>query len=179
MIVRRINVRALLLAAGTAALLPLAAAAQPVPDYHGGFLADATPVAGQGATMPPPAWGDDGPRHRHRFDGPGAGGPMPPMLRGLSLTETQRDQIFAIVHAQEPALREKAKTAHRAQDDLRALAMSTEYDNAKAAALVETSTRAFGELALLRADTDHQIYLVLTDEQRQQLAAMPQGRRRN
>src|SRR5450432_514732 len=97
--------------------------------------------------------------------------PLPPMpmLRGLSLTDAQRDNIFAILHAQVPALRENAKAARRAQDDLQRLVMSTNYDKATAKLLADTGARALGGLALLRADAEHQIYAMLTADQREEM----------
>jgi periplasmic protein CpxP/Spy len=86
-----------------------------------------------------------------------------------SPTEAQRDKVFAILYAQAPALRESAKAARRARDDLQRLVKSAHYDQAKARSLADAGARSPSTLALLRADGEHQIYAVLTDEQRQQL----------
>ena len=42
-------------------------------------------------------------------------------MRNLNLSEAQRDQLFALKHAQAPQMREKAKLARNAQQELRAL----------------------------------------------------------
>jgi len=69
--------------------------------------------------------------------------------------------------------------ARRTHDDLRQLARSTDYDATKARQLVDAGARAQADLALLRADAEHEIYMALTAEQRRRLAEAPQpGRRR-
>ncbi len=121
------------------------------------------------------------------FAGP-AGGPMPgpdgvpPYLRGIDLSEAQRDKIFALTHAQVPTAREQFKALEKAQRELRALVFQGPYDEAKARALADAAGRAQTELALSRARTDAQILQVLTSEQRKQFddarpePAGPQGR---
>lgn len=105
--------------------------------------------------------------------GHGMGGEtMPPQLRGLNLTEAQRDKVFEIMHAQAPAMREQAKALHKAQGDLRALAEAPDFSEAKARALADTSARAMSEMALARVKTERQVFEVLTPEQRKQLADM-------
>lgn len=125
------------------------------------------------------------------FAGPAggpAGGPMPgpdgvpPYLRGIDLSEAQRDKIFALTHAQVPTAREQFKALEKAQRELRALVFQGPYDEAKARALADAAGRAQTELALSRARTDAQILQVLTPEQRKQFddarpePAGPQGR---
>jgi len=168
----------LLLVAAAALALPLAAAAQPVPGDLAAYTPGAMPFCGPAADGPMPPHPGDGRGPGHGFGGPDGGMPPPPMLHGLALTEAQRDKVFAIVHAQAPVAREKAKSARRAQEELRALAMSAQYDAAKARTLADAAAAALADLAFLHADGHHQIYLVLTDEQRQQLTtANAPGRR--
>lgn len=94
---------------------------------------------------------------------------MPPFLYGLNLTETQRDQIFKIMHDQAPVLREKIKEARKAHTELRALSFSDKYDEAKAKALTENSARATAEIAEMRAAGANRIYLLLSQEQRKRV----------
>jgi periplasmic protein CpxP/Spy len=159
----------LLVTAGMVFAVALAAQAQPAPDYFDGLLADWVPQRGHGGPTPPPGRGGDAAWPDPRFAGADAAPPAPPMLRGVPLTEAQQDQVFAILHAQAPAVRERENAARRAQDDLRALAASSQYDRAKARALADAGARAQGELALLRADGEHQLFLLLTNEQRERL----------
>ena len=109
---------------------------------------------------------------------PPPGGPMadgvPPFLRGIELTEAQRDKIFALTHAQAPALREQFKTLDKARRELHALAFGA-YDETKARALADAVGRAHAELTFARARTDAQILQLLTPAQRKQLDEHPAG----
>ena len=100
------------------------------------------------------------------------------MLRGLTLTESQRDKVFTIFHAQAPTLRENIKAARRAHEDLQQLALSAQFDQAKAKSLADACARSIGMLALLRAEGEHEIYLLLTEEQQQQLQVIQRPSRR-
>ncbi|MDX1376775.1 MAG: Spy/CpxP family protein refolding chaperone [Burkholderiales bacterium] len=105
-----------------------------------------------------------GAKHRgHRHDG------MQRMLRGLDLSEAQRDQIFEIRHAQAPAMRAQMKTLHAARKDLRELALAPQYDAAKARASADALAGATSQLALMRIDTMRKVLAVLTPEQRKTL----------
>lgn len=109
--------------------------------------------------------------HRVRHEMPGGGLERPPPhWQRLNLTEAQRDKIFTIMHAQMPALREQHKAMRQAEEALRTLSMSGDFSEAKAKKLSEASAKAATALALSRASTDHQIFELLTDEQRKQLA---------
>ncbi|MDL2357691.1 MAG: periplasmic heavy metal sensor [Pseudomonadota bacterium] len=99
--------------------------------------------------------------------------------RGMQLDEAQQDKVFAIVHAQEPQLREQAKAARHAHEALHAMAATGQFDEAKAAALAQALGKAEATLALLRARTDAQVNALLRPEQRRQKAEHgPRGERR-
>lgn len=100
----------------------------------------------------------------------GMGERMPPHLRALKLSDAQKDKVFEIMHAQAPTMRDKAKSLHQAEEALRALADSPDYSDAKATALVDTAARGMAELRLARVKTEHQVYELLTPEQRQKMA---------
>ncbi len=100
------------------------------------------------------------------FGGPDGGMPMPPFMRELKLTDTQRDQIFKIMHEQAPAFRDKAIAARKAREELRDLGFSAKYDEARVAALTDTEARAMAELTQMRLRTGNQIYQLLTPEQK-------------
>jgi protein CpxP len=91
------------------------------------------------------------------------------MLRGLDLSEAQRDQIFEIRHAQAPAMRAQMKALHAARKDLRELALAPQYDAAKAQAAADALAQATSQMALMRIDTMRKVLAVLTPEQRQTL----------
>lgn len=154
------NIRRFLAAAGVALAVPLTAAAFQGP--HGGHHGCGDFAAHGGPGM--------------------GGGMMPPHLRGLNLTEAQRDKIFEIMHANAPVMREKGKVVFKAETDLRALTASTEYSEAKARSLADAVAKAMSEMTLARAKAERQVFEVLTPEQRKQLAEMkpagepPRGR---
>jgi Spy/CpxP family protein refolding chaperone len=91
-------------------------------------------------------------------------------LRGLDLSEAQRDGIFELRHAQAPELREQGKVLRAAGRELRALSMSDGYDEAKARELSERMAEARSRMALLHARTGNEVWKTLTPEQREKLA---------
>ena len=104
----------------------------------------------------------------HRGMRGGDGGGMR-MLRGLDLTDAQRDQIFQIHYAQMPEMRAQRMAARTARKELRDLALAPEYDAAKAKAAADTYAKASAQLALMRVDSMRKVLAVLTPEQRKQL----------
>lgn len=101
-------------------------------------------------------------------DGPHGHARGPSMLRGVDLTEAQRDKIFAIEHAQAPQRREQSQNLQKAHEALRTLAQSGQFDERKAAALADSAGKAMAAIALLEARTDAQVMALLTPEQRKQ-----------
>jgi Spy/CpxP family protein refolding chaperone len=84
----------------------------------------------------------------------------------IDLTESQRDQIFAIKHKQEALLYEQSKIVRKAHIDLQKLIISDQYDDEKAKAITEKLGKAIGNIKFLRAQEWHQTYALLTPEQR-------------
>ena len=182
------TLRRLLVAGGIALAMPLAGHAQEAPNDFDGLLWGPLIARGPGPDGLMFGPGPDGPGGpdrgggasggRHRFAGPEETMPMLPRLRGLALTEAQSDKVFAILHAQAPLLRDKAKAARHAYDDLQQMAVSAQFDPAKARALADAGARAQADLAMLRADGEHQIFMVLTEDQREEVGASGRSRRR-
>lgn len=106
-----------------------------------------------------------GHHHGHRF---GQRGGIENM-RGLNLTEAQRDKIFEIRHAAAPETREVMKEVAEARKALRELSRAETFDEAKAKDAADKQGAAIAKIALLRANTQNQIHAVLTPEQRQQI----------
>lgn len=90
-------------------------------------------------------------------------------LRGLDLTEAQREQVFKLRHEQAPALREKREAVRKAQQALRELATAPTFDSARARELADAQGKAMADAALLRAETMNRMVAVLTPEQRAKL----------
>ena len=98
----------------------------------------------------------------------GPGGPMMHM-RGLNLTEAQRDQIFKIHYEQMPAMREQMKQVRKARDDLRQIALADKFDEARARQAADAQAKAIAAMAVMRAQAMHRVRQVLTPEQRQKM----------
>lgn len=145
------------------------------------------------APMVAHAWGGgcaDGPRAeaRHERGGPGmhgkhgyahhgharhGGGEMQmgrAMMADLALTDAQRKQLSELREAQRPAMREQATALREANQALRKLGFSGDYDEAKARELGERAATASAALAVLRAKGANDFYQVLTPEQRQKFS---------
>lgn len=86
-------------------------------------------------------------------------------LRGLDLTDEQRDKVFAVMHANAPAMREQGKVLRATRSELSKLALSTQYDEAKARALTERAAQAMSTMGQLRARAMNEIFRALTPEQ--------------
>lgn len=122
-----------------------------------------------GAPLAAQAQHGPGPGPGPRMEGPGEG--LPPFLRGVELSEAQQDKVFAATYAQAPLLREQQKIAFRAHEQLRELAASSHYDDAKAAALAKGAAQAMATISLQHARLEQQLLAVLTPEQRKQVEA--------
>ena len=122
-----------------------------------------------GAPLAAHAQHGPGPMPGPRMEGPGEG--LPPVLRGVDLSEAQQDKVFVATHAQAPLLREQQKIAFRAHEQLRELASSNHYDDAKAVTLANSAAQAMATISLQHARLEQQLLAVLTPEQRQQIAA--------
>ena len=106
------------------------------------------------------AYAAPGDFHGRRHEGPMM------HLRGMNLSEAQRDQVFKIFHEQSPALREQMKQIRNARRDLAQAAGGERYDAERVRAAAEAQGKAVTQLALLRAQTLQRVNAVLTPEQR-------------
>ena len=116
-----------------------------------------------------------GPMGMHGPMGMGGGGPEM-MLRGLDLTEAQRDQIFKIHHDQAPAMYEQMKLMRRAREELTQAGKADRFDEARARQAADALARAVSTMAVMRAQTMNRVRAVLTSEQRRRLDERPQRR---
>ena len=111
-------------------------------------------------------WRHGGGHHAHGKWAHGKRGHGDRFLRGLDLSDEQRDRIFEIRHAAAPKMREQAKTLRETRGEFAKLALSADYDEAKVKALADRNAQAISEMAQLRARNMNEIYQVLTPEQR-------------
>lgn len=142
----------------SACSMPLVALAQQAPRPDG-----PPPHAMEGA---PPGFGPGG---------PGAQG-LPPFMHGIELSEAQQDKVFAATYAQAPLLREQQKIAYKAHAQLRELAASSAYDDARASALANAAAQAMAKISLQQARLEQQLLALLTPEQRKQAEQRREGR---
>ena len=98
---------------------------------------------------------------------------VPPGLRGLALSEAQRDAVFELLHAQQPTRRTLEKKARRALEALQRLAASDAFAARAARTLADDYAQAIAELAFNRAQCDAQLRTLLSAQQRQRLDAPP------
>ena len=103
------------------------------------------------------------------------GGPMM-MLRGLDLTQAQRDQVFQIFHEQEPAVHEQMKQVRQARADLMKLAAADNFDQARAQQAADAQAKALSALAVMHAQSMNRVRAILTPDQRERLDQRAQKR---
>lgn len=94
---------------------------------------------------------------------------FPSFLRGINLTQDQHDAIFTILNTQAPRVREKEKDIQNAQQLLNTLITSSQYKEAEARLLTKSLADDLEVMFLIRIQSEHQIYELLTDDQRKQL----------
>lgn len=96
---------------------------------------------------------------------------MPPFLHGMKLSERQQDQVFELMHAQVPAMRQQEKQLRKSLDALRQLALDERFDETRAQALAQSAASSQTEMALLKVQLDRKVLALLSADQRKQLAA--------
>ena len=155
------TIRTMLITSCLSLLLPVAAHAAPGPG-------EALPPQNHAAQMTPNL-----PEAREMGRGLDEGMlPLPEFMHGLDLSEAQRDDVFEIMHDQMPLARQKQKAIRSAQNELRRLAMSNQYEEAKARSLAESMAKNVMELTLLRARTNQMLYALLDTAQRRQVLSL-------
>jgi Spy/CpxP family protein refolding chaperone len=119
-----------------------------------------------GLGLAPAAFAQEEPMH-----GPmGMHGGGPGMaLRGLDLSEAQRDQIFKIHYDQMPAMREQMKQVRHAREELMKASSAERFDDARARQAADALGKAVSAMAVMRAQTMNRVRAVLTPEQRSRL----------
>ena len=105
------------------------------------------------------------------------GGHMMGGMRGLDLSEAQRDKIFELRHALAPKMRAEMKVVQAARTQLRDMVTSDSYDEAKVKELTEASAGAKARMAQMRLRNQHEVYQVLTPEQREKMKERKQEMR--
>ena len=132
-----------------------------------------------GAHAQPAPDGMHGPQHagmHHGWGGRDGGHGEMRALRGLDLTEAQRDQIFKIHHDQAPAFRDQMKKVRASREELQKLARADKFDQAAVRRAADTQAKAISDMAVMRVQAANQVRQVLTPEQRTKLDQARQER---
>ena len=103
---------------------------------------------------------------RHRGPGMAEHG-MHHRLSQLDLTAQQQDQIKQIFDQQKPAREEKMHAMRGSMMALKKATQADAYDHNQVQEIANQQAKLQADLIMLRADTRHQVYAVLTPEQRQ------------
>lgn len=107
----------------------------------------------------------EGPRHGKSERRGGHHDGMRHMLRGLDLTEAQRDQIFELHHAAAPAMRDAHKAVRAARQKLREYAREGNVEKAKLQEYAGELGQAIANMTVLRIEGRAAVMSVLTPEQ--------------
>lgn len=91
------------------------------------------------------------------------------MFRHLGLSDTQRDQVFKIMHASKPAKYEKMKQLRALREDMRKLIHSDSFDSGAYRKLAQKKAAILTDLMVLKAETRNKIYQVFTPEQKKKV----------
>ena len=92
-----------------------------------------------------------------------------PGLRGLDLSDAQREQVRGIFKEQAPAMRERMEIARKAHQELRTASLAPSFDGARVRSLADTAAKALADAAVLRAEAMSKVVALLTPEQRAKL----------
>ena len=102
---------------------------------------------------------------------------VPPYLHGVKLTDTQKDQIFTLTHAQVPLMREQHKQEVALKKELHEVAKAEKFDDAKAQQIASKLAALEQEKVLAHARNHAKILALLTPEQRTEAQAFSEKMR--
>lgn len=91
-------------------------------------------------------------------------------MRGLNLSDEQEAKVFKLTHSSQPLLHANDQVIRQTQKALMDLTHARDFDAATAESLSQTMAQAMASSLLIRAQTDQQIYQLLTSEQKKTLA---------
>ena len=96
---------------------------------------------------------------------------MPPSFKELNLTQDQQEKVRAISAAHQEVMHQNIQRLHDNKDAEVALIESPSFDEAKAQRLVDAESKIMAENHLATLRFRHEIYQILTPEQRTKLEA--------
>jgi protein CpxP len=101
---------------------------------------------------------------------------VPHYLRGLDLTQVQKDQLFTLRHEQAPVIREQQKQRHELMQALRDTTQAQSFDDTKAQQIAAGLANLEKDQVLMRARTHAKVLALLTPEQRAKAQAFKEQR---
>lgn len=99
---------------------------------------------------------------------------QPRFLRGLDLTDVQRDKVFEILYPLMPEQRAQHKQMRDLHQQQRDLVLSDGFDAGKLKKLLDAQAKAQGEFRVKMATAHNKIYQLLTAGQKAKLAERQQ-----
>ncbi len=120
-----------------------------------------------GLAMASNGWAQPGPRGPRRGFGPPGGGPMA-MLREANLSDTQREQVKAVLDSERERLAEEHQALAEARRDLQEAVRQDAEEPTLRDKAAQIGTLE-GDLAVTMAEVHQQVQGILTDEQKQQI----------
>jgi periplasmic protein CpxP/Spy len=93
---------------------------------------------------------------------------QPRFLRGIDLTDVQKDKLFELNYAEMPTLRSQMKARHQLKQEL--MQLSDNYSEEKAKTIADKLATLERDSVLARARHQQQVLSLLTPEQRKQVS---------
>ncbi|MCG8312057.1 MAG: Spy/CpxP family protein refolding chaperone [Pseudomonadales bacterium] len=93
-------------------------------------------------------------------------GHLPPFLRGISLTNDQQTQIGNLLESDKTNMESLLESNKELQTQIAELTFSETYTASEINTLIDKSVDVNRAIAIQRSHTHHQIFLLLTTEQR-------------
>lgn len=114
--------------------------------------------------------------HKQGFNRHGNKDGVPHYLRGLDLSQAQKDQLFTLRHEQAPVMREQLKQRHELMQALRDTTQAQSFDDAKAQQIAAGLANLERDQVLMRARTQAKVFALLSPEQRTKAQAFKHDR---
>lgn len=86
-----------------------------------------------------------------------------------TMSKEQRKKIRSIAGEMRKEMSQATNELRQSRDEMKAVVMNAKFDDAKAKALADKQGKLYAKMIYLRMKTRHQVYQVMTPEQRKQL----------
>ncbi len=100
-------------------------------------------------------------------------------LHRLDLSEEQREDVHAVLREMKAAIRPVMEETRAGHEQLKELIKATSFDEEAVAALASKEGQLAAERMIIASRAFSDVYVVLTDEQREELNAMSERRKQH